>query len=422
MISEGFHEEPYQEVDLCLDLAILLYEAGATVQRVSDSVRWFAGSLGYEGVHVFVGYEAIELSVHQDNHTENRLYVLREPARVNVSVLHQVSILLHELPRYHGDLDLLRSAISGIRHQPPVYPMSFILLMTGFACAAFGLLNRADLSALLVIGISSFSALFLRHWYAGILHNLYVTTLMTTLTGGLCAVLLTQVVQTRTPEVALISSVLFLIPGSMLINGGMDIIRDHTGSGISRLTSVFTQICIIAGSLLIPLSVMDLSFQSLVSGTDSLSLIFVPGLAAGIAACGFAILFNTPASLLPWCFLCGITARLVREVGLHLGFDPFLCILSGMVIATILAAGIGRVVHVPEVILAVIAGIPMVPGLAMIQGLQGLFAIAHLGSVHADSVFLFTIQQMLYAVVTVLALVGGIIVPLILIARKKPRI
>ena len=93
-------EEEYMSADLYLDLAVTLYEAGATVQRVGDSVRWLAGLLGDENIHLSVGYEVIELSVHHGDHTESRLYVLRDPVRVNLSVLHQVSSILHNIPSY----------------------------------------------------------------------------------------------------------------------------------------------------------------------------------------------------------------------------------------------------------------------------------------------------------------------------------
>lgn len=417
----GDEVEGYESADLYLDLAVILYEAGATVQRVGDSVRWLAGKLGDEKVHISVGYEVIELSVYHGDHTENRLYVLRDPIRVNVSVLHQISGILHQIPSYHGDISAIREDLNTIRARPPVYPVPVIIFGTGIACAAFGWINHADLPALWVIFLSAIFALSIRLRFGKDLNNLYLTTLVTALSGGLCAVALTPVSQTQTPQVALISSVLFLIPGAMLINGGLDIIREHTSCGIARLTSVFTQICIISGALLIPLGMMTPAIQLHSSG-DVITLIPTMTIAAGIAACGFGILFNTPVSVLAGCFVCSAAARLIRETGISAGFDPFFSLFIGMSIATVIAAGIGRYARVPEVLLSVIAGIPMVPGLAMIQGLQGLFTLAHTGTTQPDQILIYALQQMLFAGVAILALVGGIIFPIIIIARKKMRI
>ncbi|WP_325629889.1 threonine/serine ThrE exporter family protein [Methanospirillum sp.] len=413
--------EKYESADLYLDLAVILYEAGATVQRVGDSVRWLAGQLGDEKVHISVGYEVIEMSVHHGDHTENRLYVLRDPIRVNVSVLHQISGILHRIPSYHENISAIRDDLTAVRTMAPAYPVPVIIVGTGIACAAFGWINHADLPALWVIFLSAIFALSIRLRFGKDLNNLYLSTLVTALSGGLCAAVLAPFSQTQTPQVALISCVLFLIPGAMLINGGLDIIRDHTSCGIARLTSVFTQICIISGALLIPLGMMTPAIQ-IHTPVDVISLIPTMAIAAGIAACGFGILFNTPVSVLVGCFICSAVARLIRETGISFGFDPFFSLFLGMSIATIIAAGIGRYARVPEVLLSVIAGIPMVPGLAMIQGLQGLFTLAHGGTTQPDQVLIYALQQMLYAGVAILALVGGIIFPIIIIARKKLRI
>jgi len=414
-------EEEYGSADLYLDLAVTLYEAGATVQRVGDSVRWLADQLGDEKVHISVGYEVIELSVHHGDHTESRLYVLRDPVRVNVTVLHQISGILHQIPSYDKNIALIRDDLTAVRTIPPAYPVPVIIAGTGIACAAFGWLNHADIPSLWVIFISAVCALSIRFRFGKDLNNLYLSTLVTALSGGLCAAVLAPFSQTQTPQVALISSVLFLIPGAMLINGGLDIIRDHTSCGIARLTSVFTQICIISGALLIPLGMMAPVIQ-IHSQVDIITLIPTMSLAAGIAACGFGILFNTPVSVLAGCFICSAVARFIRETGIYIGADPFFSLFIGMSIATVIAAGIGRYARVPEVLLSVIAGIPMVPGLAMIQGLQGLFTLAHGGTTQPDQILIYALQQMLFAGVAILALVGGIIFPIIIIARKKLRI
>lgn len=423
MTQSDHQKDPgYEVVDLYLDLAKTLYEAGATVQRVSDSVRWLAQSLGDTDVHVFVGYEAIELSIHHGYHTENRLYVLREPFRVNIAVLHRVSILLHEISAYQGNITAIRTELENIQKMKPIYPVVVTILLTGIACAAFGWINHADIPALLVIGISAICALTIRVRFGKKLNNIYLSTLLTALSGGFCAVVLIPLSYTKTPEVALISSVLFLIPGFLLINAGLDIIRDHTSCGIVRLTSAFTHICIISGSLLIPLSILGTSIYSYEPGGNLYVAIMTTSLAAGIAAFGFALLFNAPLFVLPGCMICGIVARLVRETGIFWGFDTFFCIFMGMVCATLVTSFFARITHVPEVFLSVIAGIPMIPGLALIQGLQGMFTIAHTGTQITDVMLIYSLQQILYAGVAAFALVGGIILPIIVLARTSLRI
>ena len=72
-------------VDLYLDLGRILYDAGASVQRISDSVRYCAHALGDDDVHAFVGYEAIEVGRRNGDQTQIRMHAFREPVRVNAS-------------------------------------------------------------------------------------------------------------------------------------------------------------------------------------------------------------------------------------------------------------------------------------------------------------------------------------------------
>jgi uncharacterized membrane protein YjjP (DUF1212 family) len=408
--------------DLYLDLAVALYEAGASAQRVSDSVQWLAKTLGDDCLNLFVGNEIIELSVLQNEYVINRLHMIREPFRVDVSVLHRISDFLHRIPDYNRDLLKIRKDLDRIRSGARLYPVPVTVLLTAIACSAFGWINNADSHALWVILISAVCALSMRYRFGKEVHNLYGTALMTALAGGVSAAVLIPFSLTGTPDVALISSVLFLIPGVLLINGGLDIIRDHISSGIARLTSVATQVCIISGSLLIPLSMIQPSFLAGSTVPGPIPPFLTVCLAAGVAAGGFGVLMNTPLRILPGCILCGIIARLIRETGIACGIDPFLSIFGGMVVATVLAMLIGKWLHVPEVIIAFIAGIPMVPGLAIIQGLQGLFSLAHGGTSYPAAIWLSAGQHVLYAIVVVFALIGGIIFPILIISRNSPRI
>ncbi len=412
----------YSKIDLYLELAVLLYMACSSVQRVSDSVRWLARHFGDKDIHLYVGSELIEISIFQGDSSQSRIFAINGPSKVNVSVLHEVSRLLHNIPAYNRDIISIRAELNRIKNAKPVYPVPVMIILIGLACAALGWINHGDFQALWVIWVSSVVAMIVRYKLWINTDNLYLSILVTALSGGLCAALIIPISQTQTPDVTLICSVLFLIPGVMLINGGMDIIRDHSNSGIARLTSVLTQIFIITGALLFPLAVTHINVNPLSSNLDSALIIFTIAIAAGIAAIGFATLFNTPISALAGCFICGITARLIRDFGFYFGLDVFLSILIGMTIATLCAIVIGKYTNIPAVVLAVTAGIPMLPNLALIQGLQGIFVIAHPGTPTSESVLMFALQHMFYAGVVISSLIVSIIFTIILITGKSPRI
>ncbi|MCX6911555.1 MAG: hypothetical protein NT167_00560, partial [Verrucomicrobia bacterium] len=66
--------------------------------------------------------------------------------------------------------------------------------------------------------------------------------------------------------------------------------------------------------------------------------------------------------------------------------------------------------------------LPMIPGLAAIMGLKGLFHLAHPSAAVQSALIQTTLQSSLYAAGGSLALVAGIIFPLIIITRGRPRI
>ena len=409
-------------VDLYLDLGRTLYDAGASVQRISDSVRYCAHALGDDDVHAFVGYEAIEVGRRNGDRTQIRMHAFREPVRVNATILQGVSRMLASLGTGCATPGAVKSKLQELRHLPPVFPAWLTVIAVGVACAAFAWLNHADFLSLWVVFVAAsigFTAKLYAFPRAG---NLYLTVLLSALVASVSALILLPFSHTATAEIALISSLLFLIPGTILINGGLDIIRDHTGCGIARLTSVMAQLLVITGVLLIPLSLIAPESGGPVILSLGWTGILISAAAAGLAALGFSLMMNMPRAALLWCFICGGAARIIREIAILAGIDPIISVFIAMAVATLLAFGIGRITHVTEVVIAVAAGLPMIPGLAAIMGLNGLFQLAHQSALVQSALIQTTLQNSLYAVGVSLALIAGIIFPLIIITRGKLRI
>ncbi len=409
-------------VDLYLDLGKTLYDAGASVQRISDSVRYCAHALGDDDVHAFVGNEAIEVGRRTGDRTQIRMHAFRNPVRVNATILQGVSRMLSSLGTCGAGPDSVKSKLQELRDLPPVFPSWVTIIAVGAACAAFAWLNNADIFSLWVVLIAASIGFTAKLYAFPLAGNLYLTVLLSALAASVTALVLLPFSHTATAETALISSLLFLVPGTILINGGLDIVRDHTGCGIARLVSVMAQLLVITGVLLIPLSLIAPETGGPVLISTGLTGILISATAAGIAALGFSLMMNMPVAALPGCVICGGAARIIREIAIHAGLDPILSIFIAMSVATLLAFGIGRITHVTEVVIAVAAGLPMIPGLAAIMGLNGLFQLAHPASVVQSALIQTTLQSSLYAAGVSLALVAGIIFPLIIITRGKPRI
>jgi len=111
--------------------------------------------------------------------------------------------------------------------------------------------------------------------------------------------------------------------------------------------------------------------------TGSLAtLVAFDALWAGLAACGFAVLFNTPHKMLPTIFLIGAVSHGLRAALMKLGVVGIEAgtLFAGVVIG-FAALGFARARHVPVVVFALPSAIPMVPGAFAFKAMLGMLRL-----------------------------------------------
>lgn len=97
---------------------------------------------------------------------------------------------------------------------------------------------------------------------------------------------------------------------------------------------------------------------------------------SGLAALGFAILFNVPKALLPGCALVGALGHAARALFIELGLSMELATLTGATLVGIGSQQLAKRTNSPASIFGVAGGIPMVPGVYAYQTMLGLLSIA----------------------------------------------
>lgn len=93
---------------------------------------------------------------------------------------------------------------------------------------------------------------------------------------------------------------------------------------------------------------------------------------SGIAALGFAVLFNVPRRLLPGCFLSGAVGHSIRAVVVSLGASVEFGTLIGASVVGFLSVYLSGRYHVPAASFSVTGAIPLVPGVFAYQTIIGL--------------------------------------------------
>lgn len=125
---------------------------------------------------------------------------------------------------------------------------------------------------------------------------------------------------------------------------------------------------------------------------------------SGVAAAGFAVLFNTPRRLLAVCFLIGAVSHALRALLMKLGVVGLEAgTLAASVVIGFASLGFARAERVPVTTFSLPGAIPMVPGALAFKAMLGVLRLVA-GQGATDPVLATT------------ALVAGVKTALILVA------
>lgn len=143
------------------------------------------------------------------------------------------------------------------------------------------------------------------------------------------------------------------------------------------------------------------------------------GLWFGLAAVGFAILFNVPARTLFPIFIMGALGGITRLSLLGFEFNIIISTLAGATLIGFLSILFAHKEHAPPPIFAIPAVIPMVPGIFAYRMMLGLINLA--GDINQEAynqILSETINNGLKVMLILMSLAGGVGVPM-LITRKE---
>ncbi len=156
-----------------------------------------------------------------------------------------LSALSWEACDEHLSLEELRRRYERIISKPRIDPM-FVLVVVGLANASFCKLFGGDWTAVGVVFTATLIGFYTRQrlQLRGVNH--YIVFVVSAFVASICAS--SALMFDTTAEIAIATSVLYLIPGVPLINGVIDIVEGHVLIGCTRLIhSLLLVFCIAAG-------------------------------------------------------------------------------------------------------------------------------------------------------------------------------
>jgi len=244
-------------IDLALWAGQMLLHYGAESQRVEEVVHRLGTGLGCDWMDILVSPNVIVATTISG--VEFRTKVRRVVNfAVDMSVIAAVNDLSHRVRS--GELDRfgVRKELERIDKMAPQYNRWLVAMMVGLACAAFSRLFEGDGTVFLVTCIAASVAMLVRQELTHHRFNTFLVVIATAFVAGLIASLSTVWNLGEEPQLALISSVLLLVPGVSLINAAEDIIKGHMVTGIVRAIHGGLISLGIAMGLLMAMSIMGI--------------------------------------------------------------------------------------------------------------------------------------------------------------------
>lgn len=391
-----------------LRLARLLLAAGADSEHVRQRVEALAGRLGFM-VQFFIGSERLLLMVASGGIYRTRVGHAVGAMGIDAGRLFALEAVSDAIASGNLDADAADARLQAIERQASAYPSWLVVLAVAMTAAALARLFGATGPVVGASFVAGLVNMLVRRWMAERGSATAAIAASTAATSGAVAVLPLHFLH-EDPFLALVAAGMILVPGVPLINGVRDLVEGHSSIGVARLANALVVVLAISSGLVVASMVWGVRFPVEIH-SETLALPLDVAL-SGLAALGFAILFNAPLRLIPAIVLCGALAHGMRTMVLSMSGDLVFATLLGAFVAALMAMLLARRLRAPWTVFAFPGVVAMVPGSYAFRGVIGALDIMHAGASSSTAL----IGASLAALVTAGVLTGAIGIGLLVAA------
>ena len=233
-------------------------------------------------------------------------------------------------------------------------------------------------------------------------------TFAAALIGGLVGALAVHLGWTGTARLVAVCPGMVLVPGPQVLNGAIEIAERRHDMGLARLADAALTILAISAGVVGGLLIGGTGLP-LTATTDAIPL-WLDVLAAAVLAMCYPVYFSMPIRTFGWAFLAGGLAHAAHWVALtwwHWNAP------ASSLLACLVAGGLLTPVchsrHIPFAGAGFAAVVALVPGVYLFRAAAGTLSLV--GEAHAEAALEATASDLATAVVIVLAMAVGLVVP-----------
>jgi len=227
-----------EKIALCaLHLARILVECGARVRVVHQGASLVARGLGVEPIGLRTGYASQEITVRSGANTITRMMTIG-PHGVNHRLDHAMRALAARVAKGGMTASEVEAEIDRLVKTTPRHPLWLVAVAVGLACAAFGRLLGTDWLAFGPVFAGGALGQGLRMFLLRRGVNAYVVAAAIAFAAAAIAGTAARLVDSATVNLAMMASILLLVPGVPATNAQTDIIDGYPSMGSSRAVTV----------------------------------------------------------------------------------------------------------------------------------------------------------------------------------------
>lgn len=404
----------HRKLDVLLNIAKLLMECGADTVRIVSEIQQAATFMGipHNYLNIHISYTTIMINIF---HEERSITVFRKtPTHIpNMAMINAISKLTWRAFERHYSLTTYERLVGKLQQTIPVYPVWVKGIACALGSAGLAYLYSADIIALVVTFICSLCGYFMRVVSQRLGFNEYLGNAICAFTAMFIAYGFYTFIELGSLVYVLVCCTLFMIPGVPLINSVIDTINNHILSGITRAIRTL----LIVGSMTLGMA-MALYFSPLpaFNFVDIKPHIFSIAQIIGsfVSAASFAVLFNSPARLLPYIGLGGVVCVVIRNLMLlEYGFALPGATFIGAAVMSVIFVKLSTWLRTSGPVLVVPSAIALMPGIFLYRF---LFDILHINSLN-ESGLLYMAQNGTTGILSIVGIAVGVAVPNVLAQR-----
>ena len=256
--AEGARPQIQELTNFLSEYTAKMLSIGTYTARIERCVRRIADAYDYEAsLMIFVRHFIISVMDPADNSIRRTYVKTGAAAQISFDLISELSALSWEIYDEKIPLARAKAAFAEIlASQKKSFAKTLVLLSV--ANAAFCELFGGDGGAMALVFAATAFGICARHLLSKLKINLKIQYIAVSFAVSFIVSLGTRYGLSATPDVAVGSSILFLIPGVWLINSVFDILNENMLVGISRGLNTGLLIICIAIGLFLTLSISNL--------------------------------------------------------------------------------------------------------------------------------------------------------------------